>query len=117
MEEHRCQCKDGERSRREEFAQSRDVRLSMCRPGAPCLEVIDVILTDQEHHEDGSPAQGNDQIEDAFQREIIPDESGQEGSAHVPCMIKRFIAAHALCELCGTDKPQGDCSKGCWKDC
>ena len=78
--------------------------------------LIDVIRADQEHHEYSSPAQGDDQIEDAFQREIIPDEPGQESSAHVPCMIKRFIAAHALCELCGAYKSQGDCGNGGWKD-
>ncbi len=116
MEEHRCQGKDGDMPRREELAQSRDVCLSMYRPGAPCLEVIDVLLADQEHHEYGSPTQGNDQIEDAFQREIIPDGASQERSAHVPRMIERFIAAHAICQLRGAYKPERDRGKGGWKD-
>jgi hypothetical protein len=46
MEEHRCQCKNGNMSRRQQLAQARDVRLSVCHTGASCLEVIDVFLAD-----------------------------------------------------------------------
>ena len=66
VKEHRRKRKDGDRPRREDLAQARDVQRSVCRPGTPCLQVIDVIRADQEHHEDGGPAQGDNQIEDAL---------------------------------------------------